>query len=60
MLTTVARRLIRRTVELGEVIEAEARDLDDRTALQMATAMQALGPAATASSKSSSSTPDSA
>jgi hypothetical protein len=46
VLTTVARRLIRRTVELGEVIEAEARDLDDRTALQMATAMQALGPAA--------------
>jgi hypothetical protein len=46
VLATVARRLIRRTVELGEVIEAEARDLDDRSALQMATAMQVLGPAA--------------
>jgi hypothetical protein len=46
VLATVARRLIHRTVELGEVIEAEARELDDRSALQMATAMQVLGPAA--------------
>ena len=46
VLTTIARRFIRRTVELGEVIEAEARDLDDSSALQMATAMQAVGPAA--------------
>ncbi len=45
ILTTVARRLVRRTVELGEVIESEARELNDLTALQMATAMQALGPA---------------
>jgi hypothetical protein len=46
VLTTVSRRLLRRMVELGEVIESEARDLDDRGALQMATAMQVLGPAA--------------
>jgi hypothetical protein len=46
VLTIVARQLIRRTVELGEVIEAEARELNDLTALQMATAMQSLGPAA--------------
>ena len=46
VLTTVARRFIRRTVELGEVIESEASDLDDRSALQMATAIQSLGPAA--------------
>jgi hypothetical protein len=46
VLTSVARQLIRRTVELGEVIEAEAHDLNDLSALQMATAVQALGPAA--------------
>lgn len=45
ILTTVARRLVRRTVELGEVIEGEARELNDLSALQMATAIQALGPA---------------
>ena len=45
ILTAVARRLVRRTVELGEVIEGEARELNDLTALQMATAIQALGPA---------------
>jgi hypothetical protein len=45
ILTAVARRLVRRTVELGEVIEDEARDLNDFSALQMATALQALGPA---------------
>jgi hypothetical protein len=45
ILTAVARRLVRRTVELGEVIESEARELDDLSALQMATALQALGPA---------------
>lgn len=45
ILTTVARRLVRRTVELGEVIESEARELNDLSALQMATAIQALGPA---------------
>jgi len=45
ILTTVARRLVRRTIELGEVIESEARELNDLSALQMATAMQALGPA---------------
>ncbi len=44
ILTTVARRLVRRTVELGEVIESEARELNDLSALQMATAIQALGP----------------
>src|SRR3954453_17368335 len=43
VLTAVTRRLIRRTVELAEVIESEARDLNDLTALQMATAVQALG-----------------
>jgi hypothetical protein len=31
-------------VELGEVIESEARELNDLSALQMATALQALGP----------------
>ena len=46
VLTMVARQLIRRTVELGEVIEAEAGELKDLSALQMATAVQALGPAA--------------
>jgi hypothetical protein len=45
ILTEVARRLVRRTVQLGEVIEAESRDLNDLSALQMATAIQALGPA---------------
>ena len=45
ILTAVARRLVRRTVELGEVIEGEARELNDLSALQMATAIQALGPA---------------
>jgi len=45
ILTAVARRLVRRTVELGEVIEGEARELNDLTALQMATAIQSLGPA---------------
>ncbi|MFN8637661.1 MAG: hypothetical protein U0893_27735 [Chloroflexota bacterium] len=44
ILTAVARRLVRRSVELGEVIESEARDLNDLSALQMATALQALGP----------------
>ena len=45
ILTSIARRLVRRTVELGEVIESEARELNDLSALQMATALQALGPA---------------
>ena len=45
ILTAVARRLVLRTVELGEVIEGEARELNDLSALQMATAIQALGPA---------------
>ena len=45
ILTAVARRLVRRTVELGEVIESEARELNDLSALQMATAIQSLGPA---------------
>lgn len=44
ILTAVARRLVRRSVELGEVIESEARELNDLSALQMATALQALGP----------------
>lgn len=44
ILTAIARRLVRRTVELGEVIENEARELNDLSALQMATALQALGP----------------
>ena len=46
VLTMVSRQLIRRAVELGEVIESEARELNDLSALQMATAVQALGPAA--------------
>lgn len=46
VLTMVARQLVRRTVELGEVIESEAGELHDLSALQMATAVQALGPAA--------------
>jgi hypothetical protein len=45
ILTAVARRLVCRVVELGEVIESEARELSDMSALQMATAIQALGPA---------------
>ena len=45
ILTAVARRLVCRVVELGEVIEGEARELSDLSALQMATAIQALGPA---------------
>jgi hypothetical protein len=44
ILTAIARRLVRRSVELGEVIEGEARELNDLSALQMATALQALGP----------------
>jgi len=34
ILTAVARRLVRRSVELGEVIESEARELNDLSALQ--------------------------
>jgi hypothetical protein len=45
ILASVARRLVQRTVELGEVIEGEARELNDVSALQMATALQVLGPA---------------
>jgi hypothetical protein len=45
ILTSVARRLVQRSVELGEVIESEARELNDMSALQMATALQVLGPA---------------
>ena len=45
ILTAVAQRLVRRSIELGEVIESEAREIDDLSALQMATALQALGPA---------------
>ena len=41
ILTLVARRLACRVGELGEVIESEARDLGDQSALQMATALQA-------------------
>jgi hypothetical protein len=44
ILTAIARRLVLRTVELGEVVESEARELNDLSALQMATAIQALGP----------------
>ena len=44
ILTAVARRLVHRSIELGEVIESEARELNDLSALQMATALQALGP----------------
>jgi hypothetical protein len=46
ILTVVARRLVHRAVELGEVIESEARELNDLSAMQMATALQALGPSA--------------
>jgi len=45
ILIAVARQLVQRSVELGEVIEGEARELNDLSALQMATALQALGPA---------------
>ena len=41
VLTLVAERLVGRVAELGEVVEFEARDLDDHAALQMATALQA-------------------
>jgi hypothetical protein len=41
ILTLVARDLACRVGELGEVIESEARDLGDNSALQMATALQA-------------------
>ena len=41
ILTLVGQHLARRVTELGEVIESEARELDDRSALQMATALQA-------------------
>ncbi len=41
ILTLVAALLIDRVSELGEVVEFEASDLDDRSALQMATALQA-------------------
>ena len=46
ILTGIAQQLLQRIVELGEVIESEALDLDDHAALQMATAIGALGPAA--------------
>ncbi len=45
VLALVAQHLVRRAGELGEVIEFEARELNDLSALQMATAIQALGPA---------------
>ena len=45
ILTSVALQLVRRIVELGEVVESEALDLDDHSALQMATAIGSLGPA---------------
>jgi hypothetical protein len=41
VLALVTRDLARRVAELGEFIEAEAHDLNDRSALQMATALQA-------------------
>lgn len=44
ILVQVARRLVQRTAELGEVIEVEAREVNDAAALQMATALQVLGP----------------
>lgn len=44
ILTSVARRLVQRSVVLGEIIESEARELNDLSALQMATALQVLGP----------------
>ncbi len=40
VLTLVAERMVGRTAELGEVIEFEARELNDHSALQMATALQ--------------------
>ena len=45
ILTSATLQLVRRIVELGEVVESEALDLDDHSALQMATAIGALGPA---------------
>lgn len=45
ILTIVGQRLMQRSAELGEVIEHEARELNDLSALQMATALQALAPA---------------
>lgn len=48
ILTGVAQHLVQRLIVLGEVIESEALDLDDHSALQMATAIGALGPAAEA------------
>ena len=41
VLTLVTERLVGRVAELGEVVEFEARNLDDHAALQMATALQA-------------------
>ena len=41
VLTLVVEQLVGRVAELGEVVEFEARDLDDHAALQMATALQA-------------------
>ncbi len=45
ILTAITQQLVRRVVELGEVVESEALDLDDHSALQMATAIGSLGPA---------------
>ena len=45
ILTAIAHQLVRRLVELGEVVESESLDLDDHSALQMATAIGSLGPA---------------
>jgi hypothetical protein len=45
ILTAIAQQLVRRLVELGEVVESESLDLDDHSALQMATAIGSLGPA---------------
>ena len=46
ILTSITQQLVHRIVELGEVVESEALDLDDHAALQMATAIGSLGPAA--------------
>ena len=45
ILTNITQQLVHRLVELGEVVESEALDLDDHSALQMATAIGSLGPA---------------
>ena len=45
ILTAIAQQLVHRLIELGEVVESEALDLDDHSALQMATAIGSLGPA---------------